>query len=151
MTKMFKVINITNKRIAKGQSLLEVVFAIVVAALVIGGVVSLTSVAVRNSAFARNKTLATRYLQETSEWLRLQRDTDWTIFSSRSGDYCLNDLNWSSSGACTADMTGQIFRRSVTLTPAGTEVEAAISVAWEDANGNHDVSSRVRFTNWQEQ
>lgn len=134
----------------KGQSLLEVVFALVIAALVIGAIVSLTAVAVRNSAFARNRTLATRYLQETSEWLRQQRDEDWTTFSGRSGEYCFNELNWLSSGACTDNMTGKIFQRNVILMPAGTEVEVAITISWQDAKGDHDVTSRVRFTSWQE-
>lgn len=138
-----------------GQSLLEVVFSIVISALVISGIVSLASVAVRNSSFARNKTLATRHVQETSEWIRQRRDEEaWSVFSSRNGEFCLNDLpltGWPAIGNCgTETINDEIFKREIVLTPTGNVVEVVITVYWSDAKGNHDVNSRVRLTNWQE-
>ena len=139
----------------QGQSLYEVVFALAITALIIGGVVSLAVVAVSNANFAKNQSLASRYLTEASEWLRQERDADWTVFGSRSSvspgtDWCLNSLNWSTSGNCSSDMSGTIFRRDLNLeTQATGEIRADIVVIWTDAKGLHTVETVAQFTSWQ--
>lgn len=145
-----------------GQSLFEVVFALAVAALVLTGVVSIAATSVRNSSFARNNALATRFVQETSEWLKEQKETnDWTDFSSNASsggtDYCFQSLgtNFPSAVECsTGDyITDTIFTREVTLTLRNTAnpddtVEALITVEWNDAQGLHTVRSTAQYTRW---
>lgn len=141
----------------KGQSLFEVIFAIAVAAIILIGVVSIGSSTVRNSTFARNQSLATRQVGEASEWLRSQKDADWTTFVSWASTYPPGTL-WC-LGAISSGLTapapscnkvpGTTFTREVRLIEESSDiVRAEISVTWTDSNGSHDVRSIARFTDW---
>jgi len=160
----------------KGQSLFEVIFALAVAALVMVGIVSLAASSVSNSSFARNSALSTRLAQEVSEWLRQQRDTDWTSFKQKaetSVTWCLRELSWnlpSESSACASDeyVGSTIFVRNVifscfesNLTPPPAflpvicsdtdinNIEVIITVEWSDAKGLHETRTVTQFTRWQ--
>jgi len=144
-----------------GQSLYEVVFSLAIAALIVGAIVSLGAVSVRNSAFSRNKTLANRYLQGTTEWLRQKRDTDWTSFNALAtgGTYCLSqlttDLSGMVSGVCGSGdfiLGTDIFYRQVTLANAGVDtIRADVLITWADSNGMHDVNTATLYTRWRDE
>jgi hypothetical protein len=148
----------------KGQSLFEVVLALAIATIIIVAMVALASSAIRNSNFSRNKTLATRYSQEATEWLRGERDTDFDTFFARAANplFCLKTLNWSDAtiGACTdgQEIPGTLFKREVgfartTVLVGGLPknvVEAEIKVYWQDAQGVHEVRSITEYTDWRE-
>lgn len=140
----------------RGQSLFEVIFAIAIAALILVGVVSIAANSVRNASFARNQALATRHVQGASEWLRAERDDDWTAFSSRAlaspgRIWCLSSFSWPFSfGPCGPSIGGSIFNREVTLILEAVDiVRAEIVVDWTDTQGLHDARSIARFTDWQ--
>ncbi len=142
----------------KGQSLFEVIFALAIAAIVLIGVVSLAASSVRNSTFARNKALATRYTQEASEWLRGQRDANpWAaVIAASSPDpgttWCLVDLSagLTSPAPTCGVITGTIFTREVILKelPNPNEVEVTVTVDWTDSKGIHEVRTVTILTNW---
>ena len=67
---------------SSGQSLFEVVVALAISTLVIIAVVSLAALSIRNTDFSKNKTLASKYAQDATEWLRGQRDADFDAFAS---------------------------------------------------------------------
>lgn len=150
-------------KVLSGQSLFEVVFAMAVASIVMIGIVSLAASSVRNSTFSRNNALATRYAQETSEWLRQLRDSQqWTTFSAKANapgvNYCLQSLgsDLPSQGACSASdyIGGTPFIRETQLSlldsvTSGDTVEAIISVNWSDAQGLHEVRTTAQYTRWQ--
>lgn len=151
---------IINENIETGQSLYEVMFAIAVAAIILTGIVSLSTASIRNSAFSRNNALATHYAQEAVEWLRQERDIDWDVIyalsSSGSGSrYCLSELSSGlAGGSCSSTevIPNTIFRREVVLIIQGAgsnEFQAEISVEWTDANGVHEVKTITKYTNWQ--
>ncbi len=137
-----------------GQSLFEVVVAVGVIALVMVAVVSLGTVSVRNSNFAKNDAIATKYAQEGTECLRQQRDANWSIFLSTNGSACAG--------------TSSVFTRTVppfncfqydpgplpttTGRPCAdvrvNMVDTIISVAWTDSQGTHSVRSATTFTKW---
>lgn len=151
-------------RSERGQSLFEVVLALAIATIIIVAMVALASLAIRNSNFSRNKTLATRYSQEATEWLRGERDTDFDAFFVRAANplYCLKSLSWTEStiGPCTdgQEIPGTLFKREIgfirtTVDVGGVPknvVEAEIKVYWQDAQGVHEVKSITNFTDWRE-
>ena len=154
-------------RSERGQSLFEVVLAIAVLTLVLGGLASLATVSVRNSTFSRNKTLSSKYAQEASEWLRSERDTDRDVFISRAGAvdvtvrYCLQlqplaASAWSNTGACLASevIANTQFKRDLTLVKRikslKTVIEADVVVSWEDSQGSHEARSMTYFSDWRE-
>jgi Tfp pilus assembly protein PilV len=162
---------VNKNKTQKGQSLFEVLFSVAITALILTGVVSLATSAVRNSSFSRNNSVAARMAQEANEWLRSQRDTDWATFYSYVSsyqNYCLNNLNWTNTGSCNtssvSDSVGgsSIFFREVNfmcgpnfnnwmsecVTSDPDTIEAQVSVSWTDSQGEHTVSTSTRFTDW---
>lgn len=149
--KNFKPGNLT----AIGQSLLEVVVAVGISALILVAVASLAAGSVRTSSYNRNNAIATKYAQEALEWLRTQRDEDWSDFINNivSGG-CSGSFSW--GGDCTID---PVFNRSASFLCSASSVEmpcnasadtvdVTVSVTWTDAQGIHEVRSATKFTNW---
>ena len=145
----------------RGQSLFEVVMALGVIAVITVGVVSLSVNAIRNAAFSKNKTLAGRYAQEATEWLRSQRDTDFKAFYDHATvftTYCLPALGWSITRSCNSSdsekITGTpLFRLisfSTTTISGKVVIQADIKVYWTDAQGYHEVRSATSFTDWRQ-
>lgn len=138
-----------------GQSLLEALVAMAVAILIVGGLVVAVIVAVRNAQFAKNQTLATKYANEGMEWIRSERDTDWTIFAARSGPppggttYCLNNLSWASL-PCSFSLANNTFKREAVLITreADRKIEAKVTVSWTDPAGPHKSELTSYFTKW---
>lgn len=143
-----------------GQSLFEIVLALAITTLIIISIVSLTSTSIRNTTFSKSKTLASRYAQEATEWLRGERDTDFSAFETRTLTplYCLPSLTWSSAtiGACTSgqEIANTPFRREVAFTSSvingKTLIQVSIRVYWSDAQGLHEVRSVTNFSDWRE-
>jgi len=138
-----------------GQSLFEVIVAIGVIAAVIVGVVVLATNSIRNTTFTRNNSLATRYAQEAIEWLRGERDADWATFRANAGvsgnKYCLDALNWTKPQACNATevISDTILTRSVTFSNIlATQVNANVTVSWNDSQGAHQVATSTVYTDW---
>ena len=135
----------------KGQALFEIVFAVGIASLVLIGVVSLVTTSVRNTDFAQNETSATKLTQEATEWLRKERDENWTAFASYSVSdpgkkTNLGKLEW---GLSDNEVPGTHFTREVVLETLETnKIEATVSVSWKDSQGRHSVESITRYTDW---
>lgn len=149
----------------KGQSLFELLIAIGISALIIVVLVSLVASALQNAAFARNQTLAGRYAQEATEWLRGQRDADTNTFKENvaSQPYeivrCFNTFNWTSIGPCgTGDTIDGQFIRQISFKTVNAEVngeikdiiEADVTVSWTDSKGLHQITNATDFSDWRQ-
>ncbi len=138
----------------QGQSLFEVVVAIAISALIIVGIVAMTTNSIQNSSFSKNKTLAATYVQEASEWLRGQRDNDMTTFTSHiiTPTWCLQDLSWNLPGSCGENnkiTETQFIRQAVfTVTTENGKnfIESNVTVSWTDPKGIHQVSSSTNLS-----
>lgn len=146
------------KKASGGQSLFEVVVALAISALVVVSLVSLVTNSIRNANFSKNKSLASNYAQETTEWLRSQRDSDVSIFQSHvlTPIWCFSNLNWNVPGNCATDVfiSGTIFKRealfSTDFVNGKTIIQATINVSWQDTQGEHNISSVTNFSDWRE-
>ena len=144
----------------KGQSLFEITLALAISTLIIVAIVALTSNAIRNTTFSKNKSLATHYSQEATEWLRGQRDADFPTFETKALTplYCMPSLSWvtASIGACASgqEIPDTIFRReisfSTSLVNGKTLIQAGVNVYWTDSQGLHEVRSVTNFSDWRE-
>lgn len=142
----------------KGQSLFEVVLALAVAALIIIAIVALATISIRNASFSRDQSLTTRYAQEAIEWLRGQRDEDWDAFATRALTplWCLKSLSWTDVkiGECGSSdfISDTIFKREISFTILdASNIDTAVKVYWEDAQGLHETKTVTTFTDWREQ
>jgi len=154
------------KKYKRGQSLFELVVAIGISALIIVVLVSLTSNALQNAAFAKNETLAGNYAQEATEWLRGQRDSNTTVFETKVAESfgvakCFNTLTWSGPvAACGSGetITDTPFVRQITFISKDvvvglvtkTIVEASVTVSWTDSKGLHEVTNATYFSDWRQ-
>ena len=156
-----KSTNLQIYKYSNGQSLFEVVVALAISTLVVIAVVSLAALSIRNTDFSKNKTLASKYAQEATEWLRGQRDSDFEVFYSNTipspRTWCFKTLDFNQAGVCGASsMIGEtVFYREVEftngLTSGGqTSIRARVSVYWTDAQGSHEVINSTDFTDWRQ-
>lgn len=161
-----KSVQSINKDKQSGQSLVESIIAMGIIITTLVALMSAVTYALNNAQFARNKALATKYTQESVEWLRGQRDSSWNTFvsfSSAGGStYCLNgDLHTQSTmpgiaKSCTAspidapiDDQYDIFNREVTLTTASTgRVAITVRVYWYEGTRVSDVVVNTYLTRW---
>ncbi len=162
--KQLTINNLQFTKNQRGQSLFELLLAIGISALIIVVLVSLASSAIQNAVFSRNETLASRYAEAATEWLRGQRDNNTAAFfnnaSSPPASWCLKDStlgnsSWNDHSACgTGDkISGTPFIRQVDFSVTGsgkTIVTAGVSVSWTDSKGIHKVSSATKFSDWRQ-
>lgn len=137
-----------------GQSLFEVVAAVGLIGVALIAVVALMVQGQRNTTTATDQSQGSRFIMEASEWLRSQRDLDWTEFVDRATPttiYCLNDLTWT-SGSCVGSATDKPFAREVTLSldpnNPDCEVRADIRLIYESSQGENIQTITNRLTNW---
>ncbi len=151
-------LQITN--LEEGQSLFELVVAIAISALIIVAMVSLATNSIKNSNYSKNKALAASYAQETTEWLRGQRDSniDSFIISATTPNWCLANLAFTkpavNPSSCTEVIAGTPFRRwvsfSISVLGGKNVVQATVTVSWTDSGGVHEVKSATNFSDWRQ-
>jgi len=122
-----------------------------IVSLVITAMAGMALLSVKASAYSRNKTLATRYVQEANEWLRGQKDAGWSTFLTNAQSHnpvCLQDLGWHSAGLC-GRIGDTAFSRLAVFDTSTGNVQSTVTVSWSDSSGIHESSSVTVFTNWQ--
>ena len=149
-----------------GSSLLEVLIALMVMALVLTSLASAVMVGLKSAELARQKTRATFLATEGQEWLKGQRlQYGWPEFATM-GDsngriYCLNVLPVAVvdlvEGVCAADQRMEgIYERMVTITTkANEQVEVVVAVDWGQLKGGSTESLKAQtstsFSYWEQQ
>lgn len=142
----------------KGQSLFELLVAVVVIGVTLVSIVGLAVKVIGNTTFSRNQTLANRYTQDLLEWVRSERDKDWNQINNRSSaagrNWCFATspiATWPTEGACGANqvVTNTRFRRQAVLrTTAANVIEVTITTRWDEPSGAKEVSSVSILSNW---
>jgi len=153
----------------KGQTLVEVIVAVGIIVIVLVAVVAGVVQSVRNTRFAKEQATATRYAQETIEWLRRQRDElGWEPFynlldaDAASGvvTYCLSSLPETSlifealldKGASSCSQIGtSVFSREMTVTLAETQdsVDMVVRVSWQEGERAHNSELTGKLAKWE--
>ncbi len=145
-----------------GQSLFEVVVAIGIAAMVLVGAVSLSTLSIRNSTFSKNDSVATKLAQEGSEYLRQQRDTNWVNFkanivtksclgASFSTSTCAVNNTYSRSLSFVCNFIDPASPTPINKACSDTSVNVVNSyviVSWTDGQGTHKVRDVTSLTRW---
>lgn len=120
------VIDIINGE--KGQTLIEVIAALVIAIVVVSLIVGTVIFALDATRFGKNQNLATQYASEAMELARRERDTNFAAFKQRSGTYCLQK----GSIQLLRETCGQnfyidsIFKREVTITHDTSDCQSTV-------------------------
>lgn len=119
-----------------GLSLLEVIISLAVSIILISGFVSAVTISIRNSQFAKNQTLATKFAQEAMEKIRGYRDQNtWATFTSGCTGY--------NPGTVPAQFTR--IKTCSLLDP--NKMQVTVTVAWTDPTGSHKSELTSYFSN----
>lgn len=137
-----------------GQTLIELLMALGAGVLIVLAIVGGLIMAGKNSQFAKNQNLATRYAQEGIELIRSQRDKlGWSTFYA---DYNGQPQCIATDGVFSALSDGcpkivGLFIRSATFVDngSGLSLTIAVTVSWPDSSGTHESSQTTVLTSWE--
>ena len=132
-----------------GSTLIEVIIAVGIVALVLITIVSVITVSIRDTVLAKSKVLGTRYAQEGMEFFRRERNSlGWETFVSTIQahgavvTYCLpssaitQTLPSLAVGVCNntqfADPKNVFQRAGVATIASPTQVNISVTVSWKD-------------------
>lgn len=137
----------------------ELLVAVSITAIILIGLMSLSTISVRNTSTSTDTSAANRFAQEAVEFIRNERDSTpiWADFVTQRSDhtYCFNDTPpqspvWN-EGACndTEIISGTNLKRDVTLTTRDPDtVDIAVTVSWDTTQGEKFVTVSSTLTNW---
>lgn len=139
-----------------GMSLVEVLIAVSLLSMVFISASYATSISLSRSKYNQDRILATRYGEELEEWMRGEKESNWSTFVARSAaspgtTYCFSNttLSWPSSGNCgTTFGLSNRFKREVKLVGTGTQVDVEITVQWRDASRTYSVPVDTVYVLW---
>ena len=151
---LIKKIMIKSKKYSRSFSLIEVLVFTTVLSLFFVTAAAVATFNIRNTKIQENKILATRYAEEATEWVRFEKESDWSVFvahdaSGTGTTYCLNNLAWTSASACGEVYslgTPSIFKRELFIKNSGPDqVDTTVTVSWKEINGIFSVPIKTVF------
>lgn len=124
----------------KGQTLIEILVALSVIAIVVTGISVTVTNSLSDAQFGKNQNLATGYAQEGMEILRQIRNTDYAGFKNyTAANYCLgkNATVLEPSSMCSMPNVDNIFIRTIridqSVTPeCNNAAKVQVVVSWTD-------------------
>ncbi|MFA6533002.1 MAG: type II secretion system protein [Patescibacteria group bacterium] len=142
----------------QGFSLVEVLVFISVLGLFFTAAMSVTTFNLRNMKIQEHKILATRYAEEGLEWVKDEKETDWSTFithdTSGTGTmYCLNSLEdgWGILGDCGESYSlgsPPFFFRNLLIKNTGNpvdQVDVTTTVTWKEGTDIKNVQIKSVF------
>ncbi len=131
-----------------GQSVVEVLIAVVILALLTTASFVLLATSFSESLFAGQRAQAENLLTEGREAVRQIRDRQFDLLVAGSHGLALVGSTWTFSG--TEDVTASTFTRSVTVTSVDDNTrDVTVEISWESRPGRSiTVDTTERVTNW---
>ena len=99
-----------------------------------------------NSNFSTHQSVATGYSIAGMEWIRSQRDVDWTNIYNKTGTYCLTTLlEWSTASPCPT--INNFYTRTAVLTKDSNpkKVRVLVTVSWQEGSLTHSARQTSMF------
>lgn len=122
------------KNADSGQSIIEVIVALSLVLVVIVGLVTVTTRSIKNSSFARDQRIATKYAQESLENNRKLKEDDPNTF-------------WQKTGVETETL-GRFTRTITYFSTDANTMQITVLVTWQDSQGEHQSSLETSLTKW---
>lgn len=141
----------------RGQSLVEVLIALMIVALVLTTVAVAVILAIRSSRFSQNKARATFLAQEGAEWIRNQRSVlGWEAFLDQEGTWCINALDFEQLGECPdGDLIDEIYWREAEIISGAPDPDlkvrtttVIVTVFWEEGTKEFSAEVQTNLTMW---
>jgi len=141
---------ISFKKFSKSFSLIEVLVFTAVLGLFFVAAMAVATFNIKNMKIQEHKILATRFAEEGIEWVKQEKEDDWTDFIDHNdGNYCLNSLGWNPACGENYDLgTPAFFKRELTIVKSGSptdQIEGTITVYWKEGDNNFNVPIKTVF------
>jgi type II secretory pathway pseudopilin PulG len=137
-----------------GQSLVEVIVAVGMMALLLVAILALVALSVKNSRLAKTRNQAVALAQEGIELMRTYRDYSWTELMSRANGtvFDLPD-NWIIANGltnnCPSDFPiNSVFRRCVSLNNTTGAINVLLTVAWQEGAKIYQTEQTTQLSLW---
>ncbi len=139
-----------------GQTLIELLVALGAGVIIMVALVGVVVVAGKNSQFAKNQNLATRFSQEGIELIRSKRDQQgWTTFYSNYNgqpqciDASGNFTNMSTD--CGKNVTNFFNRSASFVDNSGdqTQLEVTVTTSWQEISATHRSKQTTILSKWE--
>jgi Tfp pilus assembly protein PilV len=128
----------------KGQSLIEVIFALAIILLVVLALVQIVTGAIRSSDFAQKSSQATAYSQRAMEEIRSFRDKNtWADFSIACA---AKNFGLTYPDPATTDFTLTVV--SCADEGSANQKKVVLKVEWTDSTTTHKSELTSYFSNW---
>jgi len=142
--------------IKKSFSLIEVLVFITILSVFLVISAAIITISMRQNMLKVNMLKATHYNEQLLEWIRSEKETEWSTFASNAGNatYCFNSDSFSWGNDCTI-MLGDIYKRYadfVTTLVHGTPTQVVVTVRteWQEAGNTYSTKLHTLFTLWEE-
>ncbi|MBU1322439.1 hypothetical protein KKE48_03345 [Patescibacteria group bacterium] len=140
-----------NKKQNLGQSLIEVVVAVGMIALLLTAVLALISLSVKNSRLAKDRTIAVGLAQQGVELMRTYRDYSFTDLSGQADGSVYNLAeNWTVGplliSPCLTKNIYTYYTRCVKLSPG---IEVIVTVDWQEGSQNFQTVQSTNLSLWE--
>lgn len=140
----------------KGQSLIEVIVALVVLGVIVVGLARVIVNSLRNAEYSRNKNLSLHLAQTKMEGLRKQRDsTNWDVFQFDllKGGTEFRETEILNEDGSYNSVSGKYTRVTQYLDASESAVDikikVTITVSWTDSQGDHSVEIKdIYLSKW---
>ncbi len=133
-----------NIRRKEGQSLIEVVFGILMAFLLLSGLAAAVVFMLSAVQFSRNKAKATQIAKAVIEDIKYKKQDSGFSWADSSGNDCESLINSADQGIfdCDYDIDASI------LGSDKYSMELTVNVGWGSTKG--DVTIKTELTNWEQ-
>ena len=150
-------------------SLVEVLVFVSILGIFFIAAIAITLTSLKDMQINQHKIIATRHAEELMEWLKNEKEADWSAFSVHSTidgiTYCFNNSlhdNWAATnpdlGSC-GNFNGiigvlpEIYKREAVLTSltgsGSFRVDAKVTVSWNEASSVRNVELNSTFSMWE--
>jgi len=143
--------------IKKSFSLIEVLIFVTILSLFLISAATVITFSMHQNTIKVNMLKATHYNEQLLDWLRTQKETDWSIFTRSAGNstVCFNTEPISSfSNDCSNKLDSGAFNRVAYFTTdnssgIATQVNVKIITSWQEGGNSYSTQLSGLFTVWE--
>lgn len=126
------------KNVSTGQTLVEMVIAVGLVAVVLVGLVAGTTASLKSARLAKERNVASQYAQTEIENARRERDEDPAVFFGSAG--VEGPISYGED---------PVYNVMITKTLSGSQMRVAVEVTWDDGINTYNVYQETYLTKWQ--
>lgn len=142
----------------KSFSLIEVIIFVSILSLFLISAASIITISLQQNTLQIEKLKARHYADQLLEWIKSEKDIDWTTFVARAGSYtyCFENetLVWGADVLSGNDcpLLNSLYKRYATFRTTGSggsaQVDVVIHVDWVVGGNNYNTSLHTIFSQW---